>query len=303
MASKCPNCGQEIKWYNLKADCSACGVSIPNFNWEARLEEDNKKAEEKFGAFYKTLNMLKYSVFGTRLRILRIVMSFIPIIGVIVPWARIASDTAALNFDLLGLFTEGTSTIKFFGMLFKDLDGIIGTMSAEGFSGPVSFTILGLLFVLLSIVTLVVAFFLIFITFKKPKTKAMWIGDIIGLVFTGVAVFLFSSIGGKIGAEPFTIAELTFENATAGVMWGIFVYMALNLVAFVGNFLVSRADVPSEEQLENERLQKVLLKEEKEEQARIRKEQQKLEAEKRAEEEQAEKVRKAKEALAKKNKK
>lgn len=303
MASKCPNCGQEIKWYNLKADCSACGVSIPNFNWEARLEEDNKKAEEKFGAFYKTLNMLKYSVFGTRLRILRIVMSFIPIIGVIVPWARIASDTAALNFDLLGLFTEGTSTIKFFGMLFKDLGGIIGTMSAEGFSGPVSFTILGLLFVLLSIVTLVVAFFLIFITFKKPKTKAMWIGDIIGLVFTGVAVFLFSSIGGKIGAEPFSIAELTFENATAGVMWGIFVYMALNLVAFVGNFLVSRADVKSEEQLENERLQKVRLKEEKEEQARIRKEQQKLEAEKRAEEEQAEKVRKAKEALAKKNKK
>lgn len=303
MASKCPNCGQEIKWYNLKADCSACGVSIPNFNWEARLEEDNKKAEEKFGAFYKTLNMLKYSVFGTRLRILRIVMSFIPIIGVIVPWARIASDTAALNFDLLGLFTEGTSTIKFFGMLFKDLGGIIGTMSAEGFSGPVSFTILGLLFVLLSIVTLVVAFFLIFITFKKPKTKAMWIGDIIGLVFTGVAVFLFSSIGGKIGAEPFTIAELTFENATAGVMWGIFVYMALNLVAFVGNFLVSRADVKSEEQLENERLQKVILKEEKEVQARIRKEQQKLEAEKRAEEEQAEKVRKAKEALAKKNKK
>lgn len=303
MASKCPNCGQEIKWYNLKADCSACGVSIPNFNWEARLEEDNKKAEEKFGAFYKTLNMLKYSVFGTKLRILRIVMSFIPIIGVIVPWARIASDTAALNFDLLGLFTEGTSTIKFFGMLFKDLGGIIGTMSAEGFSGPVSFTILGLLFVLLSIVTLVVAFFLIFITFKKPKTKAMWIGDIIGLVFTGVAVFLFSSIGGKIGAEPFAIAELTFENATAGVMWGIFVYMALNLVAFVGNFLVSRADVKSEEQLENERLEKVRLKEEKEEQARIRKEQQKLEAEMRAEEEQAEKVRKAKEALAKKNKK
>lgn len=303
MATKCPNCGAEIKWYNIKADCSKCGVSIPNFNWEARLEEDNKKAEEKFGAFYRTLNLLKYSVGGTKLRILRIVMSFIPIIGVIVPWARIASDSAALNFDLLGLFTEGTSTIKFFGMLFKNLGGIIGTMSAEGFSGPVSFTILGLLFVLLSIVTLVVAFFLIFITFKKPKTKAMWIGDIIGLVFTGVAVFLFSSVGGKIGTEPFTIAELAFENATASVMWGIFVYMALNLVAFLGNFLVSRADVKSEDQLEAERLEKVRIKEEKEEQARIRKEQQRLEAEMQAEIEKEEKIRKAKEALTKKNKK
>ena len=303
MATRCPNCGKEIKWYNIKADCSQCGVSIPNFNWEARLEEDNKKAEEKFGAFYRTLNLFRYSVGGTKLRILRIVMSFIPIIGVIVPWARIASDTAALNFDLLGLFTKGTSTINFFGMLFKNLGDIISTMSAEGFSGPVSFTILGLLFVLLSVVTLVVAFFLIFITFKKPKTKAMWIADIIGLAFTGVAVFLFSSIGGKIGTEPFTIAELTFENATAGVMWGIFVYMALNLVAFLGNLLVSRADVKSEDQLENERLEKVRLKEEKEEQARIRKEQQRLEAEMQAEIEKEEKLRKAKEALAKKNKK
>lgn len=303
MASKCPNCGQEIKWYNLKADCSACGVSIPNFNWEARLEEDNKKAEEKFGAFYKTLNMLKYSVFGTKLRIARIIMSFIPIIGVIVPWATVAGDNATLNFDLLGLFTKGTNTIKFFGMLFKDIGGVIGTMSAEGFSGPVSFTILGLLFVLLSIVTLVVAFFLIFITFKKPKTKAMWIADIIGFVFTGVAVFLFSSVSGKIGTEPFSIATLTFENASASVMWGIFVYMALNVVAFLGNFFVARADIKSEEQLENERLEKVRIKEEKEEQARIKKEQQKLEAKKLQEKEQAEKVRKAKEALEKKNKK
>lgn len=303
MASKCPNCGQEIKWYNLKADCSACGVSIPNFNWEARLEEDNKKAEEKFGAFYKTLNILKYSIFGTKLRIARIVMSFIPIIGVIVPWARLSGDSAALNFDLLGIFTEGSSTIDFFGILFKDIGGVINTISAEGFAGPVSYMMLGLLFVLLSIVTLVVAFFLIFITFKKPKTKAMWITDIIGLLFTCVAVYFFASVSGKIGAEPFSIATLTFENASAGVMWGIFVYMALNLVAFLGNLLVSRADVKSEEELENERLEKVRIKEEKEEQARIKKEQQKLEAKKRAEEEQAEKVRKAKEALSKKEKK
>lgn len=86
-------------------------------------------------------------------------------------------------------------------------------------------------------------------------------------------------------------------------MWGIFVYMALNLVAFLGNLLVSRAEVKSEDQLENERLEKVRLKEEKEEQARIRKEQQRLEAEMQAEIEKEEKLRKAKEALAKKNKK
>lgn len=303
MASKCPNCGHEIKWYNIKADCSACGVSIPNFNWEARLEEDNKKAEEKFGKFYRTLNLLKYSVCGTKLRILRIVMSFIPIVGIIIPWATLKGDNAELNYDLLGLFTDGTSTINFLGVLFKDLGGVIETLSAEGFGGPASFMIFGLLSVLLSIVILVVAFFLIFIAFKKPKTKAMVITDILGLIFMAAGIFFFSSVSGKIGAEPFSLAGLTFENATASAEWGIFVFIALGFVALMGNILVAKADIKSEDTLEAERLEKVRIKEEKEEAARIKKEQARLEAARLAEIEQEEKVRKAKEALAKKSKK
>ena len=156
---------------------------------------------------------------------------------------------------------------------------------------------------LLSIVILVIAFFLIFITFKKPKTKAMCVFDILGLIFMGVGIFFFASVNGKIGAEPFSIAELTFENAAASVQWGIFVFLALGLVAFLGNCLVAKADIKSEEALEEERLEKVRIKEEKEEAARIKKEQERLEAERLAEIEREEKVRKAKEALAKKNKK
>ena len=303
MATKCPNCGTEIKWYNIKADCSKCGVSIPNFNWEARLEEDNKKAEEKFGKLYRTLNLLRYSVTGTKMRILRIVMSFIPIVGIIIPWATLKSDSATLNYDLLGLFTDGTSTINFLGMIFKDLGGIIGALSAEGFSGPASFMIFGLVSVLLSIVILVVAFFLIFITFKKPKTKAMVITDILGLVFMGAGIFFFSTACGKIGAEPFSIAGLTFENASASAEWGIFVFMALGIVALIGNLLFAKSPVKSEETLEEERLERVRIKEEKEEAARLKKEQERLEAEKLAEIEREEKVRKAKEALEKKKNK
>lgn len=303
MASKCPNCGHEIKWYNLKADCSACGVSIPNFNWEARLEEDNKKAEEKFGKFYRTLNLFRYSVGGTKLRILRIVMSFIPIVGIIIPWATLRGDNAELNFDLLGLFTDGTSTIDFFGILFKNLSGVLEELGAEGFSGPASFMLFGLLAVLLSIVVLVVAFFLIFITFRKPKTKAMVITDILGLLFMGAGIFFFSSVSGRIGAEPFSLAGLTFENAAASAEWGIFVFIALGFVALLGNILVAKSDIKSEETLEAERLERVRIKEEKEEAERLKKEQARVEAEKLAEIEQAEKVRKAREALERKNKK
>ncbi len=299
MASNCPSCGKKLKWYNIKAECIHCGANIPNYNWEARLEEDNKIAEAKFASLYSKLNMLKYSVFGTKLRIARIIMSFIPAIGFILPWAYVSSEKDTLNFDLLGLFTEGTSTLKFFGTFFKNIGGILSSME-----DPVLYIIGGFLLMLLSIVVIVIAFFLIFIMFKKPKTKATWIADALSILLAGAAAAMFIMAGSPVkGANNFAIADLEFVNASAGAMWGIFVYIALLAVAFVGNFLVSRADVTSEEDLEKARLEKVRLKEEKEEAARKKKEEAWIEAEKKKEEEQAEKVRKAKEALEKVEKK
>ena len=87
MASSCPNCGKKLHWYDVKAECSNCGVSIPNFNWEERLEADNELAERKFASFYRALNRIAYSICGTKLRIARIVLSVLPAIGFILPWA------------------------------------------------------------------------------------------------------------------------------------------------------------------------------------------------------------------------
>ena len=302
MASKCPNCGRVLKWYNVKAECPDCGISIPNFNWEARLEEDNRKAEEKFGKFYRTLNMLKYSVAGTKLRIVRIILSFLPAIGFILPWASLSSSKDTLNLDLLGLFTDGTSTIDFFGILFKNIGDIISAMSGEGFGGPVTYFMAGLLMMLLGIVTIVIAFFLIFIKFRKPKTNAIWITDALSIAITVVSTALFILLGIKT-ADTFSIGTLSFVNASAGAMWGMFVYIALLGVALIGNILVSKADIKSEDQLEAERLEKVRIKEEKAEEERQRKLAAMLEAQEREKQEQAEKVRKAREALEKSSKK
>lgn len=303
MAAQCPNCGKKLKWYNIKADCPECGISIPNFNWEERLEQDNILAEAKFAKLYNTLNKLGYAVYGTKLRIARILMSFIPIVGIILPWFTLKGDGAELNYDLLGIFTDGTNTIKLFGPLFLNIGGIIETMSSEGFGGPVSFTVLGLLCVLLSIVVLVIAFFLIFITYRRPKNPLIWIFDVLGIALMATGAGLFASVNGKIGTQAFAIADFVFENASASVGWGIFVFLALALVAFTGNFLVSRADVKSDEQLENERLERVRIKEEKEEKERLRKEAAREEAIEKEKQEQAEKVRKARESLEKSEKK
>ncbi len=142
----------------------------------------------------------------------------------------------------------------------------------------------------------------IFIKFRKPKTNAIWITDALSIAMTFVAALLFT-VCTKNSAGTFSIGTLTFENAQAGILWGIFVYVVLLAVALIGNILVSKADVTSEDDLEAARLERVRLKEEKAEAERIRKEAERAEAKKRAEAEEAEKIRKAKEALeSKKNK-
>lgn len=302
MASKCPNCGKVLKFYNIKAECPQCGVSIPNFNWEARLEEDNRVAEEKFAALYRTLNRLKFSVIGNRLRVARLIMSLIPAVGFILPWATVVSQKSTLSFDLLGLFTDGESTISFFGILFKNIGSVISTMGAEGFSGPVSFIMLGFVFVLLSVVAIVVAFFLPFIRFKKSDTNAGWIADIASILFAGTGAVMFILSASEVSGAEFTIGTLEFADASSKALWGVFVYILLLAVAMVGNILVSKSFVETDEALEKVRAEKVRLKEEKEEAERLRKEAAWAEAKKKAEEEQAEKVRKAREALAAKEK-
>ena len=89
MASTCPNCGKKLHLWDVKAECSGCGVSIPNYNWEARLEEDNIKAEKQFAVFNRSLNRIAYSIYGTKLRIARLILTFLPAIGFILPWATL----------------------------------------------------------------------------------------------------------------------------------------------------------------------------------------------------------------------
>ena len=67
------------------------------------------------------MNMFTYSVAGTKLRIARIILSFIPIIGFIVPWAYIKSDAESIGFDTLGLFTDGKSLIDILSSFFGNV--------------------------------------------------------------------------------------------------------------------------------------------------------------------------------------
>ena len=305
MASTCPNCGKKLKWYNVKAECSECGVSIPNFNWEGRLEEDAQRSEKKFRSFYRTMNMLAYSIWGTTLRRLRIILSFLPAIGFLLPWGYLKSDSESVGIDFIGLFTSGKSLIDIIGDFFSNSSLYFTNMAYEGNSGILTYSMLSILFFLISLVFIVVAFFLILFTTKHPKTKAMVVFDVLSIASAIASAITFAlAVKSTAAQTAVNFGSVSLYNVSGGVSFGLFVALALLVVALVANLLVAKAPAKSPETLEEERLARKAEKEEKERLEDIKKEKAREEAEKKAAEEQARLVEEAKAKLeAKKNKK
>ena len=298
MASSCPNCGKKLHWYDVKAECSNCGISIPNFNWEERLEADNELAERKFASFYRGLNRLAYSIWGTKLRIARIVLSVLPAIGFILPWATLKSDAESVGLDLFGM-TCSKSLIDLFGDFFGNTNLYITNMGYEGFSGTLSFTMYAVLCMVLSLLLAVIAFFLILILAKHSKTKAITVFECLSVASAVASAVCFTlGVKGAPAELGINFGSFPVYNATGGIAWGFYVALALLLVAVGINAAVAKAPAKSDDVLEAERLERKAIKEKKEQEEALRKEIEREEAEKREKEEQARIVEEAKAKLA-----
>lgn len=298
MASTCPNCGKKLHVWDVKAECSSCGVSIPNYNWQARLEEDNIKAEKQFAVFNRTMNRIAYSIYGTKLRIARLILTFLPAIGFILPWAVFKSDGESFDLSIIS-FSGNKSLIDFFSSFFGDVNLYITNMKFEGFGGAVTLGVAGYILFVLSALFIVIAFFLNIIMCKKPKTMSTVVFDILSVAASVAAVVCFV-MSGSLAQQltAFNFGDFAVINGGASVSWGYFIAVALLLVATGINIAVAKAPAKSDETLEEERLARKAEKEEKERQKQIEREKANAEAKKAAAEEEAKKVEAAKAKLA-----
>lgn len=303
MASTCPNCGKKLHIWNIKAECSQCGISIPNYNWQKRLEEDNEKAEKKFAVFNRTINRIAYSIWGTKLRIARLVLTLLPAIGFILPWSVVKSDSQSFDLSIIS-FSGNKSLIDFLQSFFGDIKLFVLNMQFESFGGAVTLMTVAYLLFLLSALFIVIAFLLNIIMCKKPKTKSTIVFDFISIAFSVASLVTF-----VMSAQPASqqlaanFGPYPIMNVSSGISWGYFVALALLLVASGINIAVAKAPAKSDEVLEEERLARKAAKEEKERQKKIEKEKARKEAEKAAQEEQAKLVEEAKAKLAESKKK
>ena len=303
MASTCPNCGKKLHFWDIKAECSACGVSIPNYNWQERLEEDNIRAEKQFAVFYKSINRIAYTIWGTKLRIARLFITIIPALGYILPWATLKSEANSFDLSIISFFGN-KSLIDFFKSFFGDAGLYITNMKLEGFGGALTLSVAGYFLFVLSALFIVIAFFMTIIMCKHPKTVTTVVFDVLSILAAVASVVCFVTSGTFAQeAVAFNFGDFAVFNGTASISWGFFIAVALLFVAMGINIAVVKAPAKSDETLEEERLARKAAKEEKERQKEIEREKSRREAEKKAEEEQKRIVEEAKAKLAQRKEK
>lgn len=226
----CPSCYGILNFWNMKAECPHCGVNIPNFNWEGRLDEDAKNAEIAWVKFRKFTGNFKSALFGSKLRIVRFICTFLPLVALVLPLANYTVSLPFVSIDGANLtlldFTLNT-------LLSLNWGSLISLAGADTFGPAFLLLLLSVLLLYLAVVFGVLNF--IFVLIKAPSLKA---GANIVLCVLSDLCFILPGVF-------FTIATSIVSDSTAcfidgSVQFGLFVGIALFTLNVALNTIVNK---------------------------------------------------------------
>lgn len=213
----CPKCNHILNFWNIKAECPYCGVNIPNYNWEERLDEDARNAEVAWIKFRKFTGNFKSALFGNKLRIVRFICTFLPLVALVLPLANYTLNlpfinASSTNFTLLD-FTLNT-------LLSLNWGGIIPLVSSQSLGTPVLFLLLAIVLLYLAVVFGVLNF--LFVLIKASSLKA---GANMVLCIGSLLCFVLSGVLFMISVSQISSTSAVFINGS--VQYGLFVGIAL----------------------------------------------------------------------------
>lgn len=83
--ANCPKCGEKLTLLDWRPNCPACGVNLVYYGMEEKLLEEADAAESEHAVFQRRVDRLKASFIGSKLTIIRIVLSVLPIAALMTP--------------------------------------------------------------------------------------------------------------------------------------------------------------------------------------------------------------------------
>lgn len=183
--ANCPKCGEHLKLTDWKQHCPQCHCNIVVYDIQERLMQDADKAEVQRYYFQKKIDRMKASFVGSKLAVIRIFTSLIPLAAVVVPWLKGEFNVPFVEFK--GLFTLFTLTDMLDSL---DINSILNVLNTDDGKTPIILLAVSLVLLLLSAVLLLVRFGCLTMACSKRGKIRNYTFDILTLVFCIVATVL-----------------------------------------------------------------------------------------------------------------
>ncbi len=226
--AKCPKCGRKLTLFDWKPNCPGCGVNLVYYGMEERLLDEADVAEAEHARLQKRIDRLKASFIGSKLTVIRIVLSILPIATLLLPLCSVTYS---------GPFIEQTTTnvnlIEIVNLVMSlDIDalltmigsGIVGT-SFIGYAGALVCLLLSVVFIVISLLMLMLA--------CSPKGNPRNITLNIITIALAVASPVFFNIFA-------TNISTVFPDFVSGkIGFGIFVYIAALVLLLAINIIIA----------------------------------------------------------------
>ena len=215
--ANCPKCGRKLTLLDWKPNCPECGVNLVYYGMEERLMDEADKAEAEHARLQKRIDRLKASFVGSKLAIVRIILSVLPIAALLLPLASISfngpyieATTTSINaIEIYNL----VSSLDFDALFTMIGSGVVGS-SFIGYAGALVGILLSLVFVILSLLLLMLA--------CSPKGCVRnLIMNSLAIVAAVVSIVMFTQFANGITAVfPDFVTD-------ASIGFGIFVYIGM----------------------------------------------------------------------------
>lgn len=221
----CPKCKKHLKLTDWKQNCPYCGANIVVYDLQERLMKEADKAEVQYYHFQKKIDRLKAAFIGSKLSIVRIFTSLIPIAALFLPIVKV---------NLASPLPEHSGNLGVLDIynMFEKLDlGALGKLiAAEETSAAALMLTLSIVFLLLSVIIMLVHFLCLMISYSKNGKKRTYILDIVFIALPLLSMISFV-----------LIPENSFVSGSLGI--GSFLYLLLVILNFVIDILVFRENI------------------------------------------------------------
>lgn len=221
----CPKCNKHLKLSDWKQNCPYCGANVVVYDLQERLMKEADKAEVQHYYFQMKVDRLKAAFIGSKLSVVRIFTSLLPIAALFLPIVKVKLSAP------LPEHSGNLGILDIYNMLENLNLGAIGALigNKQTSAAAVLFT-LSIAFLLLSVVVMLVHFLCLIISYSKHGKKRSYILDILFIILPVLSMIMFVAM-----------PKNSFASGTLGI--GSLIYVLLTVLNFVMDILVYRENI------------------------------------------------------------